>query len=111
MAEKSTPDGKSLVLLRRQAERERLLAEARREERPSTPPEWDDNEEPSVTIKGRPEDVRLLLKPSPVPPSGPVSIRARAGKALESRLGKTVAAVVMAVISAAAAALAQALAK
>jgi hypothetical protein len=49
MNDERTPDGRQAALARRRMERERLIADVRRED----PPDWDDTEEPSkVTIVG-----------------------------------------------------------
>lgn len=50
MADERTPSDRASVLLRRRAERERLLKAARDEHREQVPSEWDDREEPSCKV-------------------------------------------------------------
>jgi hypothetical protein len=63
MADERTPSDRASVLLRRRAERELLLKEARSEHRAEqSPPDWEDNEEPSVTKYVEGHDGRVSIE-------------------------------------------------
>jgi hypothetical protein len=109
--DEDTPHGRRAGLLRRQAERARLIREA---QQAAQPPDYDDDEPSVVEFRGKAADrllARLNRGQSPVPSSGPVSIRVKAGKLLEKRFGKTIAGLLMTILGLVFAAVVQALAE
>lgn len=98
--DENTPHGRRAGLLRRRAERERLIREA---QEAGLPPDYDDDEVSVVELKGEARALReLLRKDSPVPP-GPDSLRVKVTKAANSpggKLGAIITLVVSAIVAA-----------
>jgi hypothetical protein len=101
----NTPDHRSQRAAKLKGEFDAALERAREAgELRDAAPDYDDDEPSQVTITGPAAEkfVARIRKDSPVPSSGPgpESIRVKAGKLLERRFGRTIAAIIVAALGA-----------
>lgn len=98
MPDDITPSDLRRKVLEARQLREKTVADELRD----AAPDYDENEPSVVTIRAEGDAAEKLLarirKDSPIPPSGPESIRVKASKLLEKRFGRTVAGIIMTIL-------------